>query len=201
MTVDIELLKQIKFIKCKMVPDLGGPDDGLRVYVTQALPLYLQVKEILEGSALNLVIAADGRADWEADQLFRFLVPCENECESLGDQIREGCNAMHWAAHSPGSNVAELVRGGAPILIAEKTFSGKSLLPEIRIYSDGSVLHLGYPAVPGPPSAEAFGGIPAFIRKHAENMAGSPAGSAMAGFRIYCAEQHVDAYFEAFLPR
>ena len=168
------------------------------MFVKEPLPAYLNVKEILDGDGLNLVLARTGQAEWDAEVLHRFLIPCAAECDSLGDEIYAGCNTLHIAARHPEMCVAELKAFGARICSSVRHFSADEGFTEMFLYSDGSLLLKNYPDERSP--AEAFKSIPDFINRHAENMADAAIGSAMQSFRLYCAEFHIECWFEAFLP-
>jgi hypothetical protein len=76
---DLEYLKRLRFIPCRIMSHNIPIDDGDRVYIEQQLPVYLQRREIIDGDTLNMVTVQDG-----GQVLFRFLVPCAARCESLG---------------------------------------------------------------------------------------------------------------------
>ena len=196
---DIKSLRKYKFVKCTIIPHNGGPDDGLRVFVKETLPAYLNVKEVLDADGLNLVLARTGQAEWDAEVLYRFLIPCAAECDSLCDEIYAGCNTLHIAARNPEIYVAELKVLGARVCSSVRHFSAVEDFTELFLYSDGSLLLKNYPSERFP--SETFKNIPNFIDRHAENIADAAIGSAMQAFRLYCAEFHIECWFEAFLPK
>lgn len=192
---DLEFLKRFRFISCQVTTQNTPIDEGARVYIEQSLPEYLQRREIIDGDALNTVTVQNG----EQQVLWRFLVPCAAGCKSLGDPVRAGCRILHVAAHHPDWSIAQLAASGQPICLAEKIFYQDVYEAALYLYSDGSLLLQRYPEQHSPP--QTFDNIPAFIKIYAGDMAEADLESALQRFRLYCAQFHIDAWFEAFLPK
>jgi hypothetical protein len=106
---------------------------------------------------------------------------------------------LHVAAHFPALTVAELAaRGDINIALADRVFGHQLPLPTVYVYSDSSVLLRRFPGENSPDMP--YRTIVDFVRAHALDMADSDANSALGKFRLFCGEQHIDAYFEGFLP-
>ncbi len=194
MKPDLEALAGIRFIACELLPTTTAVDDGARVYVADPLPEYLLKREIIEGDALNTLTIQQ-----EKDVVCRLLIPCAFNCRTLADPIRPGCRVLHIAAHNPGLTIAELAAlKDVHIELADHIFYNQLPEPVIYLYSDKSVLLRRFPNDDSPDAA--YRTIVDFVRRHYLDMAGSDADSAMGRFRLFCAQQHIDEYFQGFLP-